>query len=77
MIIPANDLAKDVLHNILEEFITRDGTDYGETELNLAVKVDRLMPQVLSGQVLLVYDEGLQTVNLMSKADYQQHMAKL
>ena len=37
MIIPATQLQTDTLTAILEEFITREGTDYGELELNLAM----------------------------------------
>ncbi len=67
MIIPPASLADDVLTGILEEFISREGTDYGLVELSLSQKVAALKPQVLCGDVLIVYDETLQTVNLLPK----------
>lgn len=70
MIIPPSQLNPDVLNNILEEFITREGTDYGQQELNLQEKVERLHPQVMKGEVLIVFDERLQNIQLLSKEDY-------
>ena len=70
MIIPPSQLNPDVLNNILEEFITREGTDYGQQELNLQEKVARLHPQVMKGEVLIVFDERLQNIQLLSKEDY-------
>lgn len=67
MIIPAESLSQDALQNILEEFITREGTDYGVEELSLDEKVARLKPQLESGEVVLIYDEKLQTIHLMDK----------
>lgn len=70
MIIPPSKLDNDVLNNILEEFITREGTDYGLEELNLHEKVERLRPQIMKGEVLIVFDDKLQNIQLISKQDY-------
>ena len=72
MIIPPSSLPKDTLNNILEEFITREGTDYGDQELTLKQKLDRLYPQVANGEVLIVFDEALETVQLVHKQDYSR-----
>ncbi|BCD98464.1 YheU family protein [Marinagarivorans cellulosilyticus] len=70
MIIPPSKLDNDVLNNILEEFITREGTDYGLEELNLHEKVERLRPQIMNSEVLIVFDDKLQNIQLISKQDY-------
>lgn len=70
MIIPPSKLPPQTLHNILEEFITRDGTDYGEHELSLEEKVERLLPQIANGEVLIVFDEELESIQLVHKQDY-------
>lgn len=72
MIISAAALSSDALQGIIEEFITRDGTDYGDSELTLEEKVSRLLPQVRDGQVLLVFDEQQQTVNLVHKQQFSE-----
>lgn len=67
MIIPIESLSAEALQGILEEFITREGTDYGSTELTLDDKVARLKPQLESGDIVLVYDESLGAVNLVNR----------
>lgn len=72
MIIPPNQLSEDALQGVLEEFIGREGTDYGEQELTLDEKVARLRPQVARGEVLIVFDEFLETLTLMRREDYRE-----
>ena len=69
MIIPPQELTRDTLDAILQEFVSRDGTDYGEVELSLHEKVERLRPQVLSGEVLIVFDEQREQVTLLNRRD--------
>jgi len=69
MVIPPEQLTREVLIGIVESYITREGTDYGEHELDLDSKVKRLLPQVLKGEVLIMYDEESQSVNLVPKDD--------
>lgn len=54
--VPPDRLAPDVLQALFEEYVSRDGTDYGERELALEEKVARLSAQVLSREVLLLYE---------------------
>lgn len=69
MIIPYQSLSADVLQAIIEEYINREGTDYGEYELSLTQKVERLLPQIQSGDVLIVFNEISESVQLVSKSD--------
>jgi uncharacterized protein YheU (UPF0270 family) len=54
--VPPGRLAQDVLRALYEDYVTRDGTDYGERELALEEKVQRLAAQVAAGKVLLLYE---------------------
>jgi len=69
MIIPHQQLAPATLDALLEEHALRDGTDYGESEVSLTVKVEQLRRQLASGEVVLVYSELHESVNLMLKSD--------
>lgn len=71
MIIPPESLSEDALKGVLEEFISRDGTDYGELELSLEAKIARLKPQVVRGEVLIVFDETLECVTLMTREEWR------
>jgi uncharacterized protein len=68
IIIPYQSLAPDLLRAVLEEYISREGTDYGEYELTLAEKVELLMPKIKSGEVLIVFDQASESVQLLPKA---------
>ncbi|MEZ5573299.1 MAG: YheU family protein [Halioglobus sp.] len=54
--VPVQRLQPDVLHALLEEYASRDGTDYGEREFSLAEKVERLLGQLQSRDLRLLYD---------------------
>lgn len=71
MVIPPNSLSAEALQGVLEEFISRDGTDYGGYEWSLEDKVNHLKPQVLRGDVLIVFDAVLESVTLVTKQEYQ------
>lgn len=74
MVIPVSQLEEETLNNILEEFITREGTDYGDYEISLQQKVDRLKRQIVQGDVVIVFDSVLESVNLMTKKDYESNI---
>jgi len=72
VIIPPEKLTVESIRGIAEAFIVRQGTDYGEKELSLEQKVQQLLPQLLSGEVLIVYDEASESVNLLSQQEAAQ-----
>ena len=72
MIIPYTDIAEDTLNNLMEYYVLREGTDYGEQEISLAEKVAAVKRQLSSGEVVIVYSELHETVNLMPKQLFLQ-----
>ncbi|MDH5173281.1 MAG: YheU family protein [Gammaproteobacteria bacterium] len=59
--VPPQRLQPDILQALLEEYASRDGTDYGERELSLEQKVGSLRAQMHRGDLLIVFDtEGEQ-----------------
>ena len=67
MIIPWQDLAPETLDNLIESFVLREGTDYGEQERSLEQKVNDVKRQLKSGDVVLVWSELHETVNFMPR----------
>jgi uncharacterized protein YheU (UPF0270 family) len=72
MIIPIADLTEDVLLNIIEGFVLREGTEYGEADVSLAEKVQQVLTQLRLGDVLLVYSELHETVNIIPKQQLEE-----
>ncbi|BBV83710.1 MULTISPECIES: YheU family protein [Enterobacter cloacae complex] len=67
MIIPWQDLSPGTLDNLIESFVLREGTDYGEHERSLEQKVNDVKRQLKSGDVVLVWSELHETVNIMPR----------
>lgn len=70
MIIPWQDLSPDTLDNLIESFVLREGTDYGEHERSLEQKVNDVKRQLKSGDVVLVWSELHETVNIMPRNEF-------
>ena len=65
MIVPWEDINADTLTRLLEEFASRDGTDYGDYEISLADKVNQLKVQLQQKRILVVYSELHESVNIV------------
>ena len=65
MEIPWNQLSAQALHGLIEGFITREGTDYGEREFSLTEKVEQVKAQIKRGDVVIVFDAESETCNLL------------
>lgn len=69
MIIPWTSLSEDALRGVIEEFITREGTEYGLVEYRLSEKVDQIRRQLRENIVRVVYDAETNSVSLVASAD--------
>lgn len=70
MIIPWQDLEESTLNNILDSFILREGTDYGERELTLDEKRDRLLAQLKADKVVIVWSELHESLDIKDKRQF-------
>lgn len=69
LIIPFEDLSPEALQGVIEEFVTRDGTDYGEREVSLETKVHQVINQLHSGKAVIVFDQKTKTCNILPSGD--------
>jgi uncharacterized protein len=65
--IPFKELSPEALTGVIEEFVTRDGTDYSESEIPLETKVYMIMNQLHSGEVVITFDQKTASCNIVSK----------
>ncbi|WP_258239803.1 YheU family protein [Pseudidiomarina homiensis] len=70
MQIPWQQIDPATLDAIIEAFVLREGTDYGEDEKSLAEKVEDVRQQLRSGEAILVWSELHETVNIMPQTDF-------
>ncbi len=71
MIIPHQQLSPEALRGLIEEYITRDGTDYGIQEIALLQKVQQVEHQIIRGDVVVVFDIATESVSLLGRRDAQ------
>lgn len=75
MLIPYQQLNPDTLQALVEAFVLREGTDYGDFETSLADKVAMVLAQIQQGKVLIVYSEQEESVDLVTERDYRHMLA--
>lgn len=69
MIIPYEQISSEALQGLIEEFITRDGTDYGEEEIPLNVKVTQIKQLLRRGEVVVVFDTASESVSILPRRE--------
>ena len=67
--VPAQRLQDEVLQALLEEYASRDGTDYGEEEVTLTAKVQALQTQLRSSDLCILYDADSEQWDLLPRAE--------
>lgn len=72
MIIPWQQLTPEALENLIESFVLREGTDYGEQERSLTQKVADVRRQLQNGEAVLVWSELHETVNIMPRGQFRE-----
>lgn len=65
LIIPYEKLSPDALRGLIEEVVTRNGTDNGYTVVTLEQNVAMVMEQLNRKEAVIVYDEITQTANIV------------
>ncbi len=70
--VPPEKLAPETLQALLEEFASRDGTDYGELELTLEQKAGNLRRQLDRGELRILFETGTQSWDLVDEQRARQ-----
>lgn len=65
--VPYTALSADALRGLVEEFVTRDGTDYGVRERTVEEKIRDVMRQIERGEVRIVFDPASRSANLVPR----------
>jgi uncharacterized protein YheU (UPF0270 family) len=71
MIIPHKSLQAETLRNVIEEFVLREGTDYGNAVYSLDQKVEQVYKQLERGDVVVVFDPETETCDIVTKGSHR------
>lgn len=65
IVIPPAELSAEALRGVIESFVLREGTDYGEREHTLEQKVAQVRWQLERGQARILFDPETNTITLV------------
>jgi uncharacterized protein YheU (UPF0270 family) len=69
MIIPYEQISEEALQGLIEEFITREGTDYGFEEVSLSTKVEQIKLLLKRREIVVVFDPAYESVTLLPRRE--------
>jgi uncharacterized protein YheU (UPF0270 family) len=60
------------LQAVIEEYITREGTEYGGRIFSLEEKIDQIRRQLETGKAVITFDEETETCNIIPKEKLEE-----
>jgi uncharacterized protein YheU (UPF0270 family) len=67
--VPADALSPEALERLIEDFATREGTDYGEREYSLTEKCAQVRRGIERGEVVIVFDPKSESATLVTRRE--------
>jgi len=66
--VPYAELSEGALRGVLESFVLREGTEYGERDVCLDQKVAQVTRQLQRGEAQIVFDPESETIDVVVTA---------
>ena len=66
MEIPHRELSEMALRGVVESFVLREGTDYGQRDYSLEEKIAAVIRQLDRGEAVIVFDADTDTVSIVA-----------
>jgi uncharacterized protein YheU (UPF0270 family) len=64
--VPHGELSPEALRGVMESFVLREGTDYGEREVSLEQKLAHVYRQLERGDARIVFDPNTDTIDIVT-----------
>ena len=65
--IPHTELSAEALRGVIEAFVLREGTEYGERDVPLERKVWDVQRQLAAGEAQIIFDPRTESVDIVVK----------
>ena len=69
MEIPYKELATETLRAIIEDFVSKEGTDYGHEDFSFETKISQVMKSLEVGKAIVTFDAESETCSIATKDD--------
>lgn len=70
VVLDPDQLSPSALRGLVEEYVSREGTDYGHADWSLEEKVDQVFQQLDRGEARIVFDVELESVSIVSASSF-------
>jgi uncharacterized protein YheU (UPF0270 family) len=65
IVVPHTELSADALRGVVESYVLREGTDYGEHEFSLEQKLAHVYHQLERGEAQIVFDPNTESIDIV------------
>lgn len=65
VVVPHSELSPEALRGVVESFVLREGTDYGERDVPFETKVDQVIRQLERDEARILFDPVTQSVQIV------------
>lgn len=65
IVIPYGELSAAALRGVLESFVLREGTEYGEHDVSLDEKVAQVLRQLERGEAQVIFHAALESIDIV------------
>ena len=63
--IPHTELSADALRGVIESYVLREGTDYGDQHFSLEQKVSHVLRQLERNEAKIMFDPNSETIDIV------------
>jgi len=70
--IPWDALPKATLMSVVEEFVSREGTDYGDVDVSMSSKVEQVIQGIKGKQYVIIFDEEMQCCQITERTLWER-----
>ncbi len=65
VVVPYTELSPEALRGVIEAFVLREGTEYGERDVSLEDKVSQVTRQLRRGEARIVFDPQTESIDIV------------
>ena len=69
VVVPHTELSADALNGVIESYVLREGTEYGEHDVSLETKVAQVLRQLERREAEIVFDPNTETIDIVVRQD--------
>ena len=67
--VPHRELSDEALRGVIESFVLREGTDYGERDVPHDAKIAQVLRQLERGEAKIMFDPVTESIDIVTKRE--------